>query len=784
MNAGALHQLHDAGDEHVRPVTDGVDLHLFAPDILVYQHRLVRVDLHGGVEVMPQLLLVGDDLHCPSAQHEAGTHQNGIADLPGGGDAVLNAGDGLSLGLGDIQGNQKLFKGVPVFRLFNGGAVGADDVHAQIRQGLRQIDGGLAAQRGNDALGLLLLHHVHYVFHRQRLEVQLVGGGVIRGNGFRVIVDDDGLIACVFNCLDGVDSGIVELHALANADGAGAEDDDLLLVGDHGLVFRLVGGVKIRDIAVEFSCAGVDHLVHRANIAALAQGEHLPLRDVPDLRHRPVGEAHLLCLIIHAAVHDRAGKLPLHGDDVPKLADEECVDGTLFYDFLHAHAHTQQLGDGVDAVVGADSDIVQQVFPAPAVEFRHVQVVHANLQRADALEQTLFKGAADAHGFACGLHLSAETVVGIGELVEGKPGHFGDHIVQRRLEGRAGVGKTNFIQRHANADLRGDPGDWIAGSFGGKCGGTGHSGVDLDEVILEGLGVQRELDVAAALNFQRADQAQGGIPEHVILFVGQRLRRADHDGVACVDAHWVEVLHVADGNGGVVGVPHDLVFDFLEALDALLHQNLMDGRQHQSVFHDLPEFFLVIGKSAAGTAQSKGRAKHHGIADGFRRGKTFLHGIGDLRRKHRLAKTLAKLLEQFPILRLLNRFAGRSQQLHVAFLQNALLFQLHGKVQSRLAADAGDDGVRPLKADDTGDIFQRQRLHVNLVRDGGVGHDGRGVAVAQNDLVALFFQGEAGLRAGIVKFRRLTDDDGTGANDQNFLQIGTFRHVTFPPSWR
>ena len=130
VNAGALHQLHDAGDEHVRPVADGVDLHLFAPDILIHQHRLVRVDLHGGVEVMPQLLLVGDDLHCPSAQHEAGTHQNGIADLPGGGDAVLNAGDGLSLGLGDVQGNQKLFKGVPVFRLFDCGAVGADDVHA------------------------------------------------------------------------------------------------------------------------------------------------------------------------------------------------------------------------------------------------------------------------------------------------------------------------------------------------------------------------------------------------------------------------------------------------------------------------------------------------------------------------------------------------------------------------------------------------------------------------------------------------------------------------------
>ena len=177
-----------------------------------------------------------------------------------------------------------------------------------------------------------------------------------------------------------MDGGIVEFHALTNTDGAGAEDDDLLLVGDDGLVFRLVGGVKIWDIAVKFPGAGVDHLVHRANIAALAQGKHLPLRDVPDLRHRPVGEAHLLRLIIYAAVHDRAGKLPLHGDDVPKLADEKGVDGAFLHDFLHAYAHAKQLGDGVDAVVGADSDIVQQVFPAPAVEFWHVQVVHADFQ--------------------------------------------------------------------------------------------------------------------------------------------------------------------------------------------------------------------------------------------------------------------------------------------------------------------------------------------------------------------------------------------------------------------
>ena len=152
MDAGALHQLHDAGHEHIQPVADGVHLHFLALDILVHQHGLVRVDLHGGLEVVPQLLLIGHDLHGPAAQHEAGAHQNGIADLRGGGHAVLDVGDGLSGGLGDVQLLQDLLEGIPVLRPLDGLAVGADDLHPPVHEGLGQVDGRLAAQGGDDAL--------------------------------------------------------------------------------------------------------------------------------------------------------------------------------------------------------------------------------------------------------------------------------------------------------------------------------------------------------------------------------------------------------------------------------------------------------------------------------------------------------------------------------------------------------------------------------------------------------------------------------------------------------
>ena len=69
-----------------------------------------------------------------------------------------------------------------------------------------------------------------------------------------------------------------------------------------------------------------------------------------------------------------------------------------------------------------------------------------------------------------------------------------------------------------------------------------------------------------------ADAAQ-----HLVLAVGQRLGGRDHDRVAGVDAHRVEVLHVADRDAGVGGVAHHLVLDLFPALQGALQQHLADG---------------------------------------------------------------------------------------------------------------------------------------------------------------------------------------------------------------
>ena len=153
-----------------------------------------------------------------------------------------------------------------------------------------------------------------------------------------------------------------------------------------------------------------------------------------------------------------------------------------------------------------------------------------------------------------------------------------------------------------------------------------------------------------------------------------------------------------------------------------------------------------------------------------------------MRRKHRFAQRFAQLLEQFTVLSALDRLERSAQDFNLTLFQDAFLGKLNRQVQARLTAQSRNDGVGTFETDDLGNVFQRQRLHVNLVRDMGVGHDGSGVRVGEDHLVALFLEREARLRTRIVELGGLSDDDGTRTDDQNLLDIFSPRHFCTPPT--
>ena len=249
-----------------------------------------------------------------------------------------------------------------------------------------------------------------------------------------------------------------------------------------------------------------------------------------------------------------------------------------------------------------------------------------------------------------------------------------------------------------------------------------------------------------------------------------------------MDPDRIHVFHVADRDRSIVTVPDDLIFDLLIASDAFLHQDLMHRRKLQGILHDRCKFPGIICKTPSGAAKGKSRPKHDGIPDLSGSGQSFLYGGSCFRGQHRFSQFNAKLLEQFPVLCPFNRSTVRTQQLCSALFQDSLFLKLHGKVEPCLASYPRKDGIRTFKAYDPGQIFQCQRLHVDLIRNRGIRHDRCRIGVAQNDLISLFPKRQTRLCSCIVKFSRLSDDDGTGAYDQYFSDVCSLWHMIYAPS--
>ena len=149
-------------------------------------------------------------------------------------------------------------------------------------------------------------------------------------------------------------------------------------------------------------------------------------------------------------------------------------------------------------------------------------------------------------------------------------------------------------------------------------------------------------------------------------------------------------------------------------------------------------------------------------------------GLGALQ-----ADGLHRLVEEIAIFGLVDGIGVGADHLHAELCQHAMLVEVQGAVQRRLAAHGGQDGVRALDLDDLLHRLPGDRLDVGGVGHHRVGHDGGRVGVDQDDPVALLAQRLAGLGAGVVEFAGLADDDGASANDQDALDVGTLGHDGF-----
>ena len=368
MDPGALHQFHNARNEHVPSVADSIHFHFLATDIMIHQHRFVRVHFHGVAQVFRHLFFIRHDGHGPPAQHKARPHQHRIADFLCRPDTILHVRDRPTLRLGNLQGRKQFFKAIPVLRPVDRFTVCPDNSDAPLMQRHGKVHRRLAAQCHDDALRLLQVQDVHDILRTERFKIKLIGTGIVRGNRFRVVVDYNGLIPGLPDRIDCMNRGVIKLHSLADPDGAGAKHNDLLPVGNHRFVFLFVCGIEIRNIACEFGSAGIDHFIYRHNAGGFPQAENILFTHTPEPADLPVGKAVLFGFPKHVRIFRPGCQRLFSFRNVSDLSQEEAVNLCCLRDRLNPAAEPEQFCDRENPVIRTVADIGQQVLFSPAVK--------------------------------------------------------------------------------------------------------------------------------------------------------------------------------------------------------------------------------------------------------------------------------------------------------------------------------------------------------------------------------------------------------------------------------
>ena len=176
-------------------------------------------------------------------------------------------------------------------------------------------------------------------------------------------------------------------------------------------------------------------------------------------------------------------------------------------------------------------------------------------------------------------------------------------------------------------------------------------------------------------------------------------------------------------------------------------------------------------------AQCEGRADDQRESpDFFRHLARFFHRVRGARKRQVEADLEHRFLETLAVFALVDRVGIGADHAHAMFFERAGFEERHRRVERGLAAESRQQGIGLFANDDFFHHLWCDRLDVGAVGKLRIGHDRGRIGVHQNDLVAFLLERLASLDTGVVEFTALADDDGAGADDENFADRGVFGH--------
>lgn len=102
--------------------------------------------------------------------------------------------------------------------------------YPHLHQGFCQLNGGLAAKLHDSTVRFLYIYHILHILWSQRFKIQLICNVKVCTYGFRVVIDDNGLIAFFLERPCTVYGTKVKFNTLTDPDGTGAKNQDLFLL--------------------------------------------------------------------------------------------------------------------------------------------------------------------------------------------------------------------------------------------------------------------------------------------------------------------------------------------------------------------------------------------------------------------------------------------------------------------------------------------------------------------------------------------------------------------------
>ena len=157
----------------------------------------------------------------------------------------------------------------------------SQDLHTHFGKGFCQLNGCLTAKLYHSSIRFFNVYHILHIFRSQRFKIQLICNIKVSTYCFRIIVDNDGLIAFFCKCPCTMYRAEVKLNTLANTDRTVNQEQGFsFLSGVATASFSVPAHLHTRNNNMVFL---LQTPLHRYQPSYKLHGCHIPARSCFDL---------------------------------------------------------------------------------------------------------------------------------------------------------------------------------------------------------------------------------------------------------------------------------------------------------------------------------------------------------------------------------------------------------------------------------------------------------------------------------------------------------------------